>query len=56
MVAFREFFLKIRNIQIKVVKKIKTHYVFDNAFPKNHAVYAMMWKSMVESDTPQIAI
>jgi hypothetical protein len=34
MTAFHEILLKIRNIQSKVVKKIKTHYVFNDAFPK----------------------
>jgi hypothetical protein len=39
--------------QTKVVEKIKTHvFMFSNVFSENHAVYGIMWKNMVEPDSP----
>ena len=41
--------------QINVIEKIKTHFVFNKLFfAINHAVYEIMWKNMVDPDTPQI--
>jgi hypothetical protein len=39
--------------QTKVVKKIKTHFMFNNFF-KNCAVYEIMWKNIVELGRQQI--
>jgi hypothetical protein len=34
-----------------------THFIFSNFFlPKNHAVYEIMWKNIVERGMPQMAI
>jgi hypothetical protein len=33
-----------------------THSIFNNFFPKNRAVYEIMWKNMVETDRPEMAI
>jgi hypothetical protein len=41
----------------KVVEKIKTHFMFNNFFfSENHAVYEVMWKNMIEPDTPQMTV
>jgi len=39
---------------VKVVHKIKAqnHFMFNNIFPENHAVYGTMWEKMVEPDKP----
>jgi hypothetical protein len=29
--------------------KIKTHFMFNNFFPENRAVYEIVWENMVES-------
>jgi hypothetical protein len=42
--------------QTKVVKKIKTHFIFNNVFSENRAVYEIKWKNMVEADRPQMTI
>jgi len=42
--------------QAKVVQKIKTHFVFNKFFPENCAVHDIMWKSMVDSDWPQMTM
>jgi hypothetical protein len=33
----------------------KAHFVFNN-FSKNHAVYEIMWKNVVEPDTSQMTM
>jgi len=33
-----------------------TYFVFSPFFPKNHAVYEIMWKNIVEPKRPQMAI
>jgi len=32
------------------------HFMFDNFFSENHAIYEIMWKNMVEPDRPQMTI
>jgi len=32
-----------------------THLICNKCFSENHAVYEIMWKSMVETDRPQMA-
>jgi hypothetical protein len=49
------FFFEWQNIQTKIVKNIKTHFVFSNFF-FNPAVYEIMWNSIVGPDRPQITI
>jgi hypothetical protein len=39
----------MRNILTKVIKKIKTHFMFNKLFPKNRAVYEIMWKTFVRA-------
>jgi hypothetical protein len=42
--------------QTKFVEEIKTHFVFNNFFPENSAVYEIMRKNIVELDRPQVTI
>ena len=44
--------------QTKVVKKIKTHVLFSVTIfcSENLAIYEIMWKNMVETDRPRMAI
>jgi hypothetical protein len=42
--------------QTKVVKKLKTYFMFSNFFFKNYAVYEKMWKNVVEPGGPQMTI
>jgi len=46
----------MRNFSNKIVQKIKTHFVFNDFFSENHAVYEIMWKNIVERDRPQMTI
>jgi len=49
--------LRMRNVSDKIVEKINTHIlgsiVFSSAFP---TVNEIMWKYMVDTDRPQMAI
>jgi hypothetical protein len=39
--------------QIKVLEKIKIHFIFSNFFFfENRAVYEIMWENMVKEDRP----
>jgi hypothetical protein len=38
------------------VEKIKTHFVNNNFFFENRAVYEKMWKNKVDPDSPQMTI
>jgi len=40
----------MKNVLDKIVEKIKTHFVFNNFYSDNHAVYEMMWKNIVATD------
>jgi hypothetical protein len=40
--------------ETKVVEKIKTHFMFNNFFSENRAVYVIMSKSMMEPEGPQM--
>jgi hypothetical protein len=41
----------------KILEKIKTHVLCSvTLFSKNHAVYKIMWKNMVQPDRPQRTI
>ena len=43
--------------QKKFVQKIKTHYTFNNIFPReNHAVYEMMWKNMLQRNRSHMTV
>jgi hypothetical protein len=41
----------------EVVEKIKnTHFMFNNVFPENRAVYEITWKNIVEPHSSQMTI
>ena len=48
-------FLRMRNISGKFVDKIKTHFMFCNAFSEYRAVYEIMWKNIVNADIPRMS-
>ena len=37
----------------KVVQKIKTYFIFNNFFPQNRSVCAIMWKNVTQRDRPK---
>jgi hypothetical protein len=44
-------FLELEMLRAEFIKKIKTHFMFNNFFfSKNRAVCDTMWKNMVEAD------
>jgi len=50
-------FLEWEMFQMKIVEKIKTHFVFSNiSFFENRAVYEITWKNTVQPDRPQMAM
>ena len=50
-----ELFLEWGMFQPKVVKKIKHFFMFTNFFIfDNHAIYEVMWKSIIERNRPQM--
>jgi len=49
------FFLETEKLQTKVVEKIETHTLRSIIFfSKNHAIYEIIWKNMVQLDIPQM--
>ena len=53
MVLSRLILFSMKNVLNKAVET-KTHFMFNNFFSENRAVYEIMWKDMVEPDMPQI--
>jgi hypothetical protein len=51
-----ELFLEWEIFRMKLVEKIKTHFMLHNFLSENRAVYGIMWKNMVESERQQFAI
>ena len=48
--------LRIRNISDNSCRENQNwHFIFSN-FPKNSAIYEIMWKNMVEADRPQMIV
>ena len=45
VIISRWSFLRMRSVSNNVNKK--THFVFNNFFPKNRAVYEIMWENIV---------
>jgi hypothetical protein len=44
-------------LQAKVVKKLKTHFIFNNfLFSENRAVYEIIWKNVVERGRQQMTV
>ena len=42
--------------QTRVVEKIKTHFMCNNFFLENCAVYEVTWKNIVRAGRPQMTI
>ena len=49
-----EFFIEWEMFQINDVEKIKTHFIFNNFFSENRAVYEILSKNVVEPERPQM--
>jgi hypothetical protein len=54
MFHFKNYVIKIMYVQHNTENQ-NTHFMFNNFF-QSHAVYEILWKSMVESDTTQMTI
>jgi hypothetical protein len=49
--------LRMRNVSHKVFRDNQnTHFVFDNFFFENRAIYEIMWENMIERDRPKMTI
>jgi hypothetical protein len=46
-----EFFLELEMFQTKLLKEIKTHFMFNASFSTNRAVYEVMGENIVEPET-----
>jgi len=55
LVISRSFLLTMQNVSAKVLKKIKTHFMFSNFF-LNRALYEITWKNILQQDRPQMPI
>ena len=58
LVTSRWILLRTRNVQTKVLEKIKTHFVLNKSFFffENNAFYEIMWENIVEPDRLQMKI
>jgi hypothetical protein len=53
----RSVLLRMRNVSDKIcTENQNTHFMFNNFFPENLAVYEIMWKNTLEPDSPQMTI
>jgi hypothetical protein len=55
MIKSRSIIPRIKNVSDKIIKKVKTRNLYSVTF-FNRAVYALMWKSILGPDRPQMAI
>ena len=46
----------MRNFSGKTVDEIKTHFMFNNLFSENRAVFEIMWKIILERARHQMTI
>ena len=47
----------MRNVSDKSCRENQnTHFIINNIFPENRAVYEITWKNTVQPDRPQITI
>jgi len=55
IIISRWILLRIRNISHKIcTENLNIHFMFNDSFPENRAVYEIMWKNMVQPDRPQM--
>jgi hypothetical protein len=48
--------LNILYYDARSIRHQKTHFVSNNFFSKNRAVYEIMWKNIIELDRPQMTV
>ena len=56
MIISHSVIFRMKNISDKSRENQNTHFMFNNSFSENHAIYEIMWKNMVEPDRPQMTI
>jgi hypothetical protein len=56
VIISRSILRRMRNVSEKVVEKIRTLVLYLVSFSRNHAVFKIMWKNMVQTDRQQMAI
>ena len=58
MIISHSVLLRMRNVLDEFVEKIKTHVLCTIIYMYflNHAIYEIMWKNIVEPDSPQMTI
>ena len=57
LIISRSVLLGMRNVSDKTCRgNQNTHFVFNDFFSENHAIYEIMWKNIVERDRPQMTI
>jgi hypothetical protein len=55
MIISRSVLLRMRTVSDKSCRENQnTHFIFDNLFSENRAVYEITWKNMVEADRSQV--
>jgi hypothetical protein len=53
----RSFLLRMRNISDKTSRENQNrHFMFNNIFFENRAIYEIKWKNIAQPDRPQIKI
>jgi hypothetical protein len=56
LITSRSLLFRKRNILDKLCRENQnTHFVFSNVISENRAFYDIMWRNVVEPDTPQKA-
>jgi hypothetical protein len=57
MIVSRLILLGMRNISEKVCRQDRnTHFIFNNIFSKNHAIYEIKWENIVTPDRSRMTI
>jgi hypothetical protein len=57
MIISPSFLLRMRNVWDQICREnLNIHFIFRNFFFENRAIYAIMWKNIVEQDRPQMTI
>jgi hypothetical protein len=57
MIISRSFLLRVGSVSERSCTGNQiTHFIFNTFFFKNHGVYEIMWKNIVQPDRPQISM
>jgi hypothetical protein len=49
--------LRMKNVSNKSCRENQTtHFIYNNFYPENLAVYELMWKNVVDPERPQMEI